>query len=198
MITPGQAARNGAACVRPEPVGDPPFAPFGLDEIAADGAREPDRTWSRNGSALRRRARLVLRQWLQRLAAASFRFLLLHRPRPLSRLTPVRSSIGPCVGAAIAGHCADVEAQRWSRTVVDRAACGSKSFSLLCSARSRTDGTATTRRSEARDRANADAPQQVCRRRADPTFRACRAPPGVARRAAAARCARFLRHRPRG
>jgi len=51
MVAPGQAAGDGAARVAAEAVGDPPFAALCLTEIAADGARESDRRWNRNGSA---------------------------------------------------------------------------------------------------------------------------------------------------
>ena len=44
VIAPGQAAGDGPAGVAAETVCDPPFAPLGLAEIAADGAREADRT----------------------------------------------------------------------------------------------------------------------------------------------------------
>ena len=42
VIAPRQAAGDGAARIPAEPVGDPPLAPLGLDEVATDGAREPD------------------------------------------------------------------------------------------------------------------------------------------------------------
>ena len=43
MIAPGQALRDGAAGIAAAAVGEPPFAPLGRGEVAADGAAKADR-----------------------------------------------------------------------------------------------------------------------------------------------------------
>jgi len=49
MIAPSQAAGDRPSRITGESIGDPPFVSLRLAEIAADRARESDRTWSRNG-----------------------------------------------------------------------------------------------------------------------------------------------------
>jgi len=44
-----QAAGDRPSRITGESIGDPPFVSLRLAEIAADRARESDRTWSRNG-----------------------------------------------------------------------------------------------------------------------------------------------------